>query len=242
MFLAKIGQYDSCGLFGLGHIAFLFVTIILIFVMLRHFKDKSIAEVEKNIKVVTIIIWILEILRIAYKLYCGEYKFLDSYVPLFYCSAFLYAGLLSSFGSGMIKRAGDVVLATGGLVGGTIFLIFPMTSLPDYPAFHFISFHSFFYHGAMVYVGCLLCLTNYVELKIGDIWLYAMFVGAMCFIALIINNIFDCNLMFISKAFPGKLGKVLFVSTGKLYTPLAVLVHLFLPYYAVYGIAKKSQR
>ena len=150
MFFAKIGQYDACGLFGLGHVAFLFAVIFLIFVMLRHFKDMSAAKVKKTIKVVTIIIWILEIFRIAYKLYCGDYKFLDSYVPLFYCSAFLYAGLFSSFGNGKIKRAGDVVLATGGLVGGTIFLIFPMTSLPDYPAFHFISFHSFFYHGAMI--------------------------------------------------------------------------------------------
>ena len=239
MFFSKIGEYKACGLFGFGHFSFVFVTALAIAVSLFFTKNKSRAQIEKSIKIIVITTWLFELFRIGYKLSCGDYMFLESYVPLFYCSIFLYAGLLSAFGKGKIKRAGDVTLMTGSLVGGIVFLIFPTTSLLDYPAFHFVSVHSFLYHGAMVYVGLLLLTNKYIELKKSDILLYAMLTAALCLTALIVNSIFDCNLMFISKGFPGSFGDALYLSTQKLYTPLAILVHLLLPYYVVYGINKK---
>ena len=67
----------------------------------------------------------------------------------------IYAGLLSSFGKGKVRRIGDVFLATGSIVGGIVFVLFPTTSIPSYPIFHFISLHSFFFHGTMIYLGLL---------------------------------------------------------------------------------------
>lgn len=239
MFFSRIGEYKECGIFTAGHFCLLFLTVLAVAVLLLLSKNREPAKIRRTIKYTVIIAWILEFFKIGYKLFCGDCMFLESYMPLFYCSIFLYAGLLSSFGKGKVKRAGDVTLTTGSLVGGVVFLIFPTTSLLDYPAFHFVSIHSFLYHGAMVYVGFLMLVTKYTELKKSDILLYASITMALCLVALVVNSIFDCNLMFISKGFPGMLGNALYLKTQKFYTPLAILVHLFLPYYVVYEINKK---
>ena len=102
----------------------------------------------------------------------------------------IYAGLLSSFGKDKLKRVGDIFLMTGSVIGGIVFIIYPSTSLPRYPAFHILSIHSFFYHGIMVYLGLLLNNSRYIELKKEDIKYFASLVGMLCIIAFIINNIF----------------------------------------------------
>ncbi len=238
LFFAKIGEFNSCGVFTLGHLALFLVTVFLIYAALKFTKKRSKSEIKKNIRIIVCAMWVLEIFRIGYKLYCGDLLFLESYMPLFFCSIFLYSGLFSAFGEGKLQRAGDVVLSTGSFLGGVVFLIYPATSLPDYPAFHYVSIHSFLYHGCMVYVGILMLVTKYVKLKNTDIWIYAVSVLILCFVALLVNFCFDCNLMFISKAFPGVAGQVIFNATGVFYTPLMIVIHAFLPFYFVYGIYK----
>lgn len=126
---------------------------------------KSKEEVKDIIKKCTIIIWIFEVLIITFKLITGDVRDLNNYVPLYYCSMLLYAGLLSSFGKGKLERTGNVFLAVGGIVGGFIFIIFPTTSLPVYPMLHLVSIHSFIFHGIMLYLGLLVNTTNYIELN-----------------------------------------------------------------------------
>lgn len=238
MFFAKIGEFEPCGVFSVGHLILFTLTVISIIVALILSRQKSKEEVKKILKRIIVAIWMLELFRIGYKLYWGDLLFLESYMPLFYCSIFLYSGLLGAFGKGIFERAGNVVLATGSIVGGLTFLVYPATSLPDYPAMHFVSVYSFLYHGCMVYVGLLMLINRYIELKKNDIFLYAISVVVLCLVALVINCIFDCNLMFISKGFPGSLGKAVFEATGVFYTPLAVFFHVVVPYYFVYGIYK----
>ncbi len=238
MFLAKLGEYAPCGIFTAGHLVLFFVTALIIFVALMLTYKKSAAEIRKIIRIIVCVMWVLEIFRIGYKLYCGDLLFLESYMPLFFCSIFLYSGMFSAFGKGKLQRTGDVVLATGSLLGGVVFLLYPATSLPDYPILHFVSIHSFSYHGCMVYVGILMLITRYIELKKSDIYGYFVSVLVLCFVALLVNVCFDSNLMFISKAFPGKLGQAVFNATGVFYTPIMVIVHAFLPFYFVYGIYK----
>ena len=242
MFFAKIGEFEPCGLFSMGHLILFFLTVVIIAVALIATRHEDKTEVKKIIQVLIVSIWVLEFFRIGYKLFCGDVMFLESYMPLFFCSIFLYSGLLSAFGKGKVQRAGDVVLSTGGLIGGVVFLIYPSTSLPDYPAFHFVSVHSFLYHGCMVYVGVLMLVSKYIQLKRSDIWLYAVSVFGLCVAALGVNSAFDCNLMFISKAFPGHIGQAVFSRAGVLYTPIMVLIHTFLPFYVVYGIYKLKNK
>ena len=192
------------------------------------------------IKNLTIIICILEIIKIVFSIYQGSFADVNSYVPLYYCSILLYAGILSSFGKGNLKKAGDVCLATGSIIGGIVFLIYPSTSLPMYPAFHFLSIHSFFFHGTMVYLGILINITNYVELKLSDAKYFAIIIAIMSILALIVNKISNGNLMFISHNFPGTPIEIIYnLTNGSIwYSFIMIVAQMTLPFYFSYFVIK----
>lgn len=137
MFLAKPGEYEACGLFTTKHFILIILTIVGIVVALKRTIHKNKEEIKKIIKNVTIIIWILEAVKIVFNLYIGKINNVNEYIPLYYCSLLLYACAMSSYGNGKIKRVGDVFIATGGIVGGVVYIILPTTSLPTYPMLHF---------------------------------------------------------------------------------------------------------
>ena len=236
MLFAKAGEYQSCGMFTTGHFELIIITIFGIVIALKNTINKTKEEVKQIIKRCIIAMWVLEVIKIAFKLCTEDISNLNNYVPLYYCSILLYAGLLSSFAKNRLKRVGDVFLATGGIIGGIVFMILPTTSLPAYPMLHIVSLHSFLYHGTMVYLGLLINATHYIELEVSDIKYYATLVGTVCILAYIINKIFDCNLMFISKNFPGTPIEILYNITGQFFTPIISVAQMTLPFYIVYGI------
>lgn len=236
MLFANSGEYEACGMFTKGHITLLLLTIIGIIVALKNTANKTKKEVKQIIKRCTILMCVLEVITITFKLLTEDPRNLNNYVPLYYCSLLLYAGVFSSFAKGQLQRMGDVFLATGGIIGGIVFLIFPTTSLPAYPALHYVSLHSFLFHGTMVYLGLLMNITHYIELEAKDIKYYALLVGVVCLLAYIVNKIFGSNLMFISQNFPGMPIEILYNATGKYYTLVASLGQMTLPFYIVYGI------
>ena len=236
MFFAKPGEYKPCGLFSLQHIILLAVTILIIVVALKLTKTNKKENIRKIIMGITIFCWIMEIIKIVFNLKIGNAHNVNTYIPLYYCSILLYAGLLSSFGKGKAKRMGDVFLATGAFVGGSIFLLFPTTSLPTYPILHYISLQSFLYHGCMVYLSLLVLKTKYIELEKRDAIYYFVLILIISIVALIINNIFGSNLMFISQNFPNTFINVIYVVCGKLFTPVMILGQATLPFWIVYEI------
>ena len=139
---------------------------------------------------------------------------------------------------------GDVFLATGGIIGGLVFIILPTTSLPSYPMLHMVSLHSFLFHGTMIYLGVLINITNYIKLQLSDIKYFATLVGCICILAYIINKKFGSNLMFISQNFPGMPIEIIYNATGRFYTLVMSIAQMKLPFYIVYGIiqlVKKRQ-
>ena len=241
MFFSKPGEYEPCGIFTLGHLKLIILTAICITMALKNTVTKSKNEIKNIIKKCTITMWIFEAIIIAFKLSTGDIRNVNNYVPLYYCSLLLYAGLMASFGKGKIERIGDVFLATGGIIGGIVFIIMPTTSLPAYPMLHFLSLHSFFYHGVMVYIGLLINCSNYINLELKDIIYFAELVGGICIISLVINNIFDSNLMFISKDFPGTPLTILYHLSGKFFTPIMIIAQMTLPFLVVYFVENKKK-
>ena len=241
MFFAKPGEFEECGIFTIKHLILIIMTIIGIVISIKKTVHKNKEEVKEIIKKATTILWVLELIKILYIFCIGKVQNINEYVPLYYCSLVLYAGLMSSYGKGKVERTGDVFLSTGGIIGGIIFIIFPTTSLPTYPMFHFLSIHSFFFHGIMVYLGLLMNIINYIELKIKDIWYFSGLIGIICAIAFVMNNLFDSNLVFISKDFPGTPLTILYHLTGKFFTPIMIIIQMTLPFLIVYGIIKLSK-
>ena len=239
MFLAKAGEYEACGVFTIRHFILMAITFILVVITLKYTVKK---DVKKIIRRCIIFVWIFECIKIAFKITTGGIGYVNNWVPLYYCSLLLYAGGLSTFTKGKLKRAGDIFIATGGIVGGFIFILFPYTSLPTYPMLHFVSIYSFVYHGIMLYLGLLVNITNYIKLEKKDIVYYFSLVSIICVIAYIVNNIFDSNLMFISQNFPGMPLEVLYKLTGKYYTLVTILAQAVLPFYTIYGLRKLIER
>lgn len=236
MLFAKPGEYEPCGIFTIDHLKLIIVTIIGIILALKITAKNTKEQVKKIIQRCTIIMWIFELIIISFKLRTGDIRNVNNYVPLYYCSLMLYAGLLSSFAKNKLKRIGDVFLATGGIVGGLVFIVTPTTSLPTYPMLHIVSLHSFLFHGIMVYLGILVNITHYIELESSDIKYYASLVGVICLLAFIVNQIFDSNLMFISRNFPGTPIEILYNLAGPLFTVIASIGQMTLPFYIIYGI------
>lgn len=243
MLFAEPGKYEPCGLYTPGHFILIIVTIIGIAIALKYTIKKSKDEIKKIIKRCTILVWILEAVIISFKLITGGIRNVNNYVPLYYCSLLLYSGGLASFAKGTLKRVGEVFLATGGIAGGLIFILMPTTSLPTYPMMHFVSLHSFLFHGIMLYLGILINITNYITLQLNDIKYYASLVGIICLLAFVLNKIFDSNLMFISKNFPGTPIEYIYKFTGQFFTPVVSICQMTLPFLTIYGIknVKKDQ-
>lgn len=225
-----------CGMFTLGHLLLFTITIILVLLALKFSKKMNKKEVKRTIKIITIFLWILEIIKMILTIFNYGLNAVNKYVPLYFCSLILYAGILAGFCNGKLKRIGDVFLSTGGIVAGLIFLICPLTSLPNYPLFHFISLHSFLLHGLMLYIGLLLHCTNYIELTKKDIVYYSSLIILLSLIALIFNKFTGGNLMFISENFPGTFIEIIYNMTGIFFPIVMILVQATLPFYFVYFI------
>jgi len=238
MFFSKPMAYDSTKIFSIQHLIILTLTIIAIVIAVKYTKTSNKKSIKKIICIITIVAWILEIIKIIFNIKIGNGSNLNTYIPLYYCSIMLYAGIFSSIGKGFLKRIGDVFLATGGIVGGVLFLVFPTTSITMYPIYHFISIQSFIYHGAMIYLGIIINKLNYITIEAKDIKYYAYLLFVMCLIAYIVNLKSGSNLMFISRNFPGTPIELIYRLTGKCFTFVASLIQITLPFYTVLGIKK----
>ncbi|MCI8655012.1 MAG: YwaF family protein [Clostridia bacterium] len=242
MFFAKPGRYKACGLFGIGHLILLFTTVLSIVISVKRTKIEKKEEIKNIIGKATIIIWVLEIIKIIFNLLIGNKDNINTYIPLYYCSILLYAGIFSSICKGKLQRMGDVFIATGGIIGGIVFLIFPTTSIANYPMFHFISLQSFLFHGIMIYLGIIVNKYDYIEIENKDIVYYGGFILIICIISYIVNCIYGSNLMFISQDFPQNPITIIYKLTGKFYPIVMTAIQMILPFYVMVPIIRKLKK
>ena len=256
MFFCQPYAYTPCGMYTVGHLVLFLVTVIGVAAGLFLARGLDARRVRTVIRAVTALLWVLEVAKILFVLLVTESSNPNDFIPLYYCSLILYAGLLASVGKGLLQKLGDVFIATGGVAGGICFLICPNTSLPRYPAFHFISFHSFLLHGLMVFLGLLLLMRGIYRIRLGDIKYCAGLVSAMCAVAYAFNLLWDhfnpdrawANLMFMSKDFPGTPVSILYRLAGPVFPVLMWLIQAFIPFLifvaaqkAVDAVRKKSE-
>ena len=240
MFFCPPYSMPVCGMYTVGHLILLLIFLPLLAVSLHFSRHMSARGVLRTTRILTLTLWVLEILKIIFNFSVGA-THPNNFVPLYFCSLILYAGLCSSFGRGRIKRAGDVFISTGAIVAGAIFLAVPITSLTMYPAFHFLSLHSMFLHSAMIYLGVLYQMRGVCRPKIRDIGYHAALVLGICLIAFVFNAFTDANLMFISRDYPdnpplhllftifGSVGYPIVMSLGQATLPFLLVWAVCLP-------------
>lgn len=237
-FFAKRGTYPGYEMYSMEHLKLVVVSLILVTIALMFSCRMKRKSVLHTIRYATVAMWILEIGKIVFNIVSGNIKSLNSYIPFYFCSLPLYFGLFSGFGKNTVKRIGDVFLIVGGIIGGLVYILSPSTTAGTYPAFHFITVRSFIHHCIMVYLGILMIITNYTNLKLRDIKIYGITVSIAFTIAHILNAFLGTNLMFVTKTNPGTVVDVIYNFSPGLFPVLMTLIHATLPFFTVYACTK----
>ena len=188
-FFCKENEYEPVGMFSIGQIVTLI--IFLLIVAFCAYKCRKIGK-DKTIfltKIIAIVVTVLEIIKITIAFINGEGDKLDHWVPLYFCSMFIYAAWLAGYAKGKIADLGRAFVGTGGIIAGLSFLIFPTTSFTMYPLFHYFCMYSMVYHSLMVFLGITYLLNGVVKIDKKSFIDYVIFCSVLNILAIIVNSI-----------------------------------------------------
>ena len=233
-FFAPAGQYDPCGMFTLTHLFALFGCLLIVTVLLIITRHWNHHQVKRIIRILAVVLSIIEVGKIIFNFFYG-YTGLDNWLPLYFCSLFLYALWMAGFGNRKIANIGLGYLFGAGFVCGLAFLVVPSTSFTTYPLFHFLSSYSMLFHSAMCFIGIQIVITGYYQPKWRNIRYYITFCSIFITLALVINFVFHVNMMFLMKPYKIPILLILYNLSPLLYTSLMVIGHATLPFIVTYG-------
>ncbi len=199
-FFAKEYEYPPVGMFSLGHI--LILIVFLIIVAFACYKCRKLKEgtILKMTRIIAIVVTCLETGKIIIQHVNGEGALIDHWIPLYFCSMFIYATYMAGFGKGIIRDLGKAFIGTGGIIAGLCFLLFPTTSFTMYPLFHYFCLYSMIYHSLMVFLGITYLLNGIEKIEKKSFIYHVVFCTFFCVIAIIVNAIWDTNFMFLKRA------------------------------------------
>lgn len=126
-----------------------------------------VAKRKHLIKPVFTTIWILlvilEVLIVVWDSVSGKKKGFDFAVnlSLYPCSIFMYAMPFAIWGKGNVRKMACGYVCTLGLLGAAINYIYPVARLTTYSCISFAGFHTFFYHGSMLFTCLVMLISGY---------------------------------------------------------------------------------
>lgn len=230
---------NICGMFNLWHYLTICLFILLLWSLLRLSRGMTRQQVERCHFFIALGITLLEIWKIFSRIRKGYGP--DSWVPLYYCSLFLFAVWLSLCRWEPARRAGYSFITMGGILASIAFTIYPSTSLGMYPLLHPSTFHSFVYHLIMCYLGLLLLKKGCYRPKTRDSVYYFLFVLTACVAAIFLNAFIGTNCMFLSHPFGLPILQPLRDYSHILYILFAILGQSVLWFWLHYGLYKIFQ-
>jgi hypothetical protein len=202
---------------------------------------------EKTIRSVFLVLWailvLLEPTKILWETFCGTAVRFEwgGVLPLYPCSIFMYAMPFAIFGRDKVRYMGCGYVCTLGLLGAAVNFLYPATVLTNYSCISFAGFHTFFYHGTMLFCALVMLLSGYHSYKnaktVWDLLLPALPALAVSLIANAVNfSKIGSDYMFfkLSSFFMAPLGAVL---PDALSVLLVYLIYLFIhtmPYLPFY--------
>lgn len=230
-FWAPRDIYEPTGMLTSKHMILLIISMIILSALIYFSRKMTNTQIKKVTKGMAIFITILECIKIFFNFYRG-YTWINTWVPISFCSIFIYALWLSGYGKGKWKETGEAFIAGVSIIAGGAYLIFPSTSLTVYPIWHYLCMYSMLFHTLMVYMGILYLFK--LEIKL-DKSKFNKFAKLYCFFAVIaigLNTFYGSNLMLLKKPFkiPVPFLHELFASAPWLYTVVVFLVYLYVPY------------
>ena len=153
--------------------SFMFEAVVLLIILSG---AKYLASHKKQIRsVLTCLLVMLVVLEgciISWDSLAGATKGLDLAVDLslYPCSIFMYALPMYLWGHGIVKKMGCGYICTLGLLGALINFLYPISRLADYSCISFPAFHTFFFHGSMLFACLVLLLSGEHSYASVNVW------------------------------------------------------------------------
>lgn len=231
-FWAPRDAFEPVGMFTQGHMFLLLICLGILGMLIYSSRNITEERIQKITKILAVVMITLEGIKICYSFYWG-YTWLSAWFPIAYCSIFMYALILRGYGKEKWRKIGEAFLAGGCIIGGTAFLLFPSTSLMMYPVFHYQCLYSMFFHTLMIYIGIMYIWRMDIQFDKSGYKAYCKIYLFFSIIAVILNTLYDSNLMLLKKPFkiPVPFVHKLFTDAPWLYTIFVFLVYLVGPYW-----------
>lgn len=206
------------------------------FLALRYAKNMTDNGFKVTKTVIAILVTVLEILKISIRIYKGEHC--DSYMPLYFCSLFIFAIWLTFSKNKAIKNCGYSYITMGGALASVTYLFYPSTSLPLFPIWHPSTLHSFWYHWTMLFLGLIVLKRKEYIPCAKDSVKFFIFIVAACIPSVIINERFGTNCMFLGNPFNLPILDGILQYSKVLYIAVAVFGQAVAIYWASLGLYK----
>lgn len=145
------------------HFVFSAISIAIVLVLTFRAAKKS----ERTLKIIYTVIWavivVLEVTKILWETYTGKSVDFEvsGVLPLYPCSIFMYAMPFAIWGKGYVRKAACGYVCSLGMLGGAINFVYPATILGSYSCISFAGFHTFTYHGVIVFCALTMLLSGY---------------------------------------------------------------------------------
>lgn len=167
----NIAGYTGQDFGGTAQWLYLAISFILMVLLLYLLRKSSREKVLKIIKGISLFLVVLYVGKTTWEtIYDIKYNgsFNTGLLPLDTCSIVMFAGILAGYAKGKIQKISECWLATGSVVGGIATMVV-LNAFKYYPFLSFGAFYSMIWHFLMVFIGLLLIVTNYVEMKYSTI-------------------------------------------------------------------------
>lgn len=222
-----VGTYPPVGLFSLTHIIVIIMCFVFVVVAVLLTKKMSEDSFIKMLRVFSIVLTLCELFKISWCISVGERQ-LDAWVPLYFCSFFIYALWCMWFKNDKIKNLGLSYITLSGFIAGAVFIILPTSSFSSFPIFHFQCLYSIFYHTLMMYSGLLALKIKMVKINWKSFGYFSGFVSLFIALAIILNVNTGSNLMFLAnpRNIPIPLLTIIYNASHFAYTAVMVIAHL----------------
>ncbi len=192
-------EKDIAGMFNLTHLLYVLVFFGLATLAVytsRRMKDKTFDKVHLT---TAITITVCEIVKIALRI--GKNQSIDSWVPLYYCSLFLFAVWLPLTKNKHLSIAGYAYMTMGGVIASVAFTVYPSTSLAIFPIWHPSTIYSGLFHFAMLYLGLMCLIKSKYKPQWKHVLNYFSFVSVFAIPSVILNAKYQTNCLFLRHAF-----------------------------------------
>ncbi|MDY2880715.1 MAG: YwaF family protein [Candidatus Borkfalkiaceae bacterium] len=228
MFFAPRGRYEPCGMFNTPHLIGLAVCLTVIVVCLIFSRRMSDATYFRLIRFFSVVLACMEAFKIGFSFVNG-YSDLNSWLPLSFCSIFIYSLFLIGYGKGIPKKMAQAYVSGACPAAGLAFLLVPTTSFQLYPFFHFQCFYSMFFHSSMMFFGISSLMRRSIPLNRRKFLLFALYYLAYAIVAMGLNALTEQNLMMLAEPFalPFSFVYAIYDFAPLLYSLFVSLVYLF---------------